>query len=133
MCMKARRLALFLTGSIIFSGCTHMKPSEDSGPTADPGSNQLSISNQADALMKDFQKSREARARQLSTPVSGRAVVVGVYSVKAEEPCHLIELQLENVDPAFEFDGFTQPVDGKLPGSGFPGLLEVLHESINLV
>ena len=34
--------------------------------------------------------------------------VVGVYPVDAPEPCHLVELQVEDANASFETDGVTQ-------------------------
>ncbi|HWQ92107.1 MAG TPA: hypothetical protein VN673_10575, partial [Clostridia bacterium] len=61
-----------------------------------------------------------------AAPVSGRAEVVGVYPVKAKEPCHLIELRLEAVDPAFDFGGFTQPIPGQPQGAWQVPWMEVI-------
>jgi hypothetical protein len=64
-------------------------------------------------ILKSFASYREARARRAAAKVSGHAVAVGVYSIKAAEPCHLVELQLEGVGPGLDFGGFTQPAAGQ--------------------
>ena len=37
--------------------------------------------------------------------------VVGVYAVRAEEPCHLIEIEVSDCTSQIDFLQFTQPLD----------------------
>lgn len=77
-------------------------------------------------MIREFYEQREERARKAAAPVSGRAEVIGVYPVKAKEPCHLIELRLEAVNPAFDFAGFTQPIQGQPQGAWQVPWMEVI-------
>lgn len=97
------------------SGCTDMKTSPNSGDQ-NPQTRQsvgASPSGLDADTIKSFESYREARARRAATKVSGHAVAVGVYPIKAAEPCHLVEIQLEGVGPGLDFGGFTQPAEGQ--------------------
>ena len=92
-----------------------MKTSPDSGEQ-DPQTRQSvgASPSELDAdTFKSFESYREARSRRLAMKVSGHAVAIGVYPIKAAEPCHLVEIQLEGVGPGLDFGGFTQPAEGK--------------------
>jgi hypothetical protein len=65
---------------------------------------------------EDYRKAIEGFARErrlrLAQPISGQVEVVGVYPVRAAEPCHLIELMMRGVGPGFDFGSISQPVPG---------------------
>lgn len=61
-----------------------------------------------DALTWFAQWEAEAVARRMTYPLKGRARVLGVYPVKAKEPCHLVEIQIEGSEGAFEVGDITQ-------------------------
>ena len=56
---------------------------------------------------EEFSREREPR---LSQPIRGEVEVMGVYQVRAAEPCHMIELKLRNVGSGFDFGSITQPI-----------------------
>jgi hypothetical protein len=37
-----------------------------------------------------------------------RIIILGVYPIEADEPCHLIEIVAEPVDAELDFETFTQ-------------------------
>ena len=57
--------------------------------------------------IEEFARERELR---LAQPISGYVEVVGVYPVRAAEPCHLIELMMRGVGPGFDFGSISQPI-----------------------
>jgi hypothetical protein len=57
--------------------------------------------------IEEFAREREVR---LAQPIAGHVEVVGVYPVRAAEPCHLIELMMRGVGPGFDFGSISQPI-----------------------
>jgi hypothetical protein len=56
-------------------------------------------------------KPEDAERQQVSPAVrqEGEATVLGVYPVRAPEPCHLIELRITGVTTPFDIGAITQP------------------------
>lgn len=57
---------------------------------------------------------RDPDVRRVSPAVrqKGKATVLGVYPVRAPEPCHLIEMRIRGVESPFDFGAITQPKHG---------------------
>jgi hypothetical protein len=49
------------------------------------------------------------RRQRLIKPLPGRVEVIGIYPVKAPEPCHLLELRMLGIGAGFDFGSITQP------------------------
>jgi hypothetical protein len=45
--------------------------------------------------------------------VPGTATVIGVYRVRAKEPCWLIELRIDGLEKSFDLADLTQPITGR--------------------
>lgn len=83
-------------------------------------------------LMAEIRAERKAKevARRQAYPLKGTARVLGVYPVKSDEPCHLVELVIEGSDTPVEIGDITQEVPG-LDRSGWqvPWAERVLDKS----
>jgi len=58
------------------------------------------------------QQKADEMARRSAYPLKGVARVVGVYPVKADEPCHLVELVIEGSDTPVCVGDITQEIPG---------------------
>jgi hypothetical protein len=65
--------------------------------------------------IEDYQAKQKAdeAARRSAYPLKGVARVFGVYPVKADEPCHLVELVIEGSDTPVYVGDITQEIPGR--------------------
>src|ERR1043166_7156302 len=88
--MKQLSIRLCLAAVTLLSGCTDMKTSPKSGHQNLRTAQSVGTSPTGpdSDILKSFESYREARARRAAMKVSGHAVAVGIYPIKAAEPCH---------------------------------------------
>lgn len=125
--LKTHRQAAALLGAVLVLGtsCENMK--EESKPPAPQGklagdTNSAKVSIDAlpglARLRQMFSamaaKPEDAERQPVSPAVrhEGEASVVGVYPIRAPEPCHLIELCITGVTTPFDIGAITQPRAG---------------------
>src|SRR5829696_3697374 len=51
------------------------------------------------------------------TPIKPKVDVIGIYPVKAPEPCHLVEIFVRGAREPFKVDAFTQEVANQPPSN----------------
>lgn len=104
-------------GALAQAGCS-AKPKE-SLPIANRFTVQLDRTTMANddisQWIEDYQAKQKAdeAARRSAYPLKGVARVFGVYPVKADEPCHLVELIIEGSDTPVYVGDITQEIPGR--------------------
>ncbi|MCW5557181.1 MAG: hypothetical protein KIT22_05025 [Verrucomicrobiae bacterium] len=70
--------------------------------------------------MQDYRerKAAEEIARRSQYPLKGVARVIGVYPVKADEPCPLVELVVEGSEAPLETGDITQEIPRRFIRTG---------------
>jgi hypothetical protein len=118
-------MSLVMITSALVVGCTYMSQPPEKHSDNQPQKQPVDLESMSPAIRELLQKRYQSHQQMLAdlrpganqtSPVErvpGTAEIVGVYAVKAKEPCHLVELRVAGAVKGFDLGDFTQPVAGK--------------------
>lgn len=122
---RHRQLIALLLGIILlFAGCVSMKEEAPHSPkheteksvnASNPSAENLPGLDRLRQIFRDMETDRrDPDARRVSPAVrqKGEVTVLGVYRVRAPEPCHLIEMRITGIESPFDFGTITHPKHG---------------------